>query len=59
MPSIWEIGMWVVVVMGVWLTIRDIMENIRIRREFERAKANGRIAYDFRPSKKLSKTKKS
>ena len=59
MPSIWEIGMWVVVVMGAWLTISDIMENIRIRREFERAKAIGRIVYDFRPSKKLSKTKKS
>ena len=51
MPSIWEIGMWVVVVMGAWLTICDICETIRIRREFERAKANGRIVYSFKPCK--------
>lgn len=52
MPSIWEIGLWVVVVMGVWLTISDIFEMIRIKREFERAKANGRIIYNFKPKKK-------
>ena len=51
MPSIWEIGMWVVVVMGAWLTICDICETIRIKREFERAKANGRIVYHFKPTK--------
>lgn len=51
MPNIWEIGMWVVVVMGAWLTIRDIMNNIRARKQFEQAKANGRITYHFKPSK--------
>lgn len=50
-PLIVDVGMWVVVVMGAWLTISDIMENIRIRREFERAKANGRIVYSFKPCK--------
>lgn len=51
MPSIWEMGMWVVVVMGTWLTISDIMNNIRARKQFEQAKANGRITYHFKPSK--------
>lgn len=51
MPSIWEIGMWVVVVMGAWLTISDIMDSVRTRKQFEQAKANGRIVYHFKPSK--------
>lgn len=51
-PLLVDVGLWVVVVMGVWLTICDIFETIRIRREFERAKANGRIIYNFKPKKK-------
>lgn len=53
MPSIWEIGMWVVVVMGAWLTISDIMDSIRARKQFEQAKANGRIVYHFNPTKAI------
>lgn len=51
-PLIVDVGMWVVVVMGLWLTIRDIMDYIQARKQFERAKANGRIIYNFKPSKK-------
>lgn len=50
-PLLVDVGMWVMLITVAWLTIRDIMENIRIRREFERAKANGRIVYSFKPSK--------
>ena len=52
MPSIWEIGMWVVVVMGAWLTIRDIMDYIQAKKQFEQAKANGRIIYHFKAGKR-------
>lgn len=51
-PLLVDVGLWVVVVMGAWLTICDICETIHIKREFERAKANGRIIYNFKPAKK-------
>lgn len=50
-PLIVDVSMWVLIVAVAWLTFRDIRENIRIRREFERAKANGRIVYSFKPAK--------
>lgn len=51
MMSVWEFGMWIVVLMGLWLTIRDIMDYIQAKKQFERAKANGRIVYSFKPAK--------
>lgn len=51
-PLIVDVSMWVLLITVAWLTVRDIRENIRIRREFERAKANGRIIYNFKPAKK-------
>lgn len=50
-PLIVDVSMWVMLITVAWLTFRDIRENIRIRREFERAKANGRITYNFKPAK--------
>lgn len=50
-PLIVDVSMWVLLITVAWLTVRDIAENIRIRREFERAKANGRIVYSFKPAK--------